>query len=114
MNGTLSLLNLLSDLAMAAGCLWLPYMQLRMWLRQVDPPFPTAYMLFAAVLAVNAATHVMDVLMLWLPAYYLNSAVHLMGAIVCMGGAIIFRPVVSYIGQLQGEVQRLHKERERA
>ncbi len=83
-----------SDLAIALAYYSIPWALVSLVRRRGDLAFPWVFWLFAAFIMACGTTHVMAVVTLWLPLYWLDGIIKAITAILSVGTAILLWPLL--------------------
>ena len=75
-------LYIFSDLLIWASYFAIPVLLLRMLIKRPDIPFPRIIWLFGAFIILCGATHLIDAILFWWPAYRLSAAIRFVTGIV--------------------------------
>src|SRR6185295_7673430 len=87
-------LHILSDLGVWSAYFAIPCILVYFVLRRRDVPFPTIFWLFGAFILACGTTHLMEVIIFWLPVYRLAALVKLLTAIVSWGTVVALVPMI--------------------
>ncbi len=116
-------LHLVSDLSIALAYYSIPLTLIYFVQKRKDLPFNWIFLLFGAFIVACGTTHVMEVLTLWYPVYWLSGAIKVVTAAVSLYTALQLVPLVPLAlalpspAQLEAANQELRNqivERERA
>jgi len=87
-------LHIASDLGVWSAYLAIPCVLLFFFLRRNDLPFRKVFLLFGAFILLCGATHLMEAIIFWWPAYRLAGVLKLCTAIVSWGTVFALIPIV--------------------
>lgn len=77
-------LHTISDGAIAVAYLWIPITLIFVWLRRKDIPLNWTLLCFAAFIVFCGATHVMGIVTVWMPLYWLSGEIKAATAIISL------------------------------
>lgn len=78
-------LHILSDIGIAIAYFGIPFVLWYFVRRRTDVPFQRVFLLFAAFILLCGATHLFNVWVLWVPAYYTEGVLKAATAVVSIG-----------------------------
>src|SRR3954470_8002569 len=109
-------LHILSDLGVWSAYVAIPLVLGYFVLRRRDIPFRSIFVLFGAFILACGATHLMEAIIFWWPAYRLAGAIKLFTAIVSWGTVAALIPVTpkALAMRTPEELEREVAERRRA
>ncbi len=87
-------LHIVSDLGVWSAYVAIPFVLGYFILRRKDIPFRSIFWLFVAFILACGATHLMEAIIFWWPAYRLAGVIKLFTAIVSWGTVAALMPVV--------------------
>lgn len=87
-------LHVVSDALIALAYFSIPIMLVRLLQRRPDLPFQGAFVMFAVFIVSCALTHVMSIVVIWWPLYWIDGALKAVSAIASVGTAIMLVPLL--------------------
>lgn len=94
-------LYIISDLLIWLAYAAIPVLLLWFVRRQTTMPFAPVFLLFAGFIVLCGATHLMDALIFWWPAYRLSALLRLFAALVSIGTVLVLVRMIPTALQLK-------------
>src|SRR5580704_10960876 len=95
-------LHVLSDGLIALAYFLIPLALLRIVVRRRDIPFNGAFFCFAAFIIACGATHVMEVVTLWHPVYWISGVLKAITAVISLASFVVLLRITPEILALPG------------
>lgn len=87
-------LHIASDALIALAYFSIPVMLVRLLLRRPDLPFQGAFVMFAVFIVSCGLTHVMSIVVIWFPLYWIDGGLKAITAAASVGTAIMLVPML--------------------
>lgn len=98
-------LHILSDVLIALSYYSIPIsLAYFVWQRK-DLPYPRLFLLFGVFILACGTTHLMSVLVIWLPAYWLDGVIKSFTALVSVSAAVLMLRIIPHALQLPSSEQ---------
>src|SRR5713226_10061353 len=90
-------LHVISDILIAAAYFSIPPILIYLVKKKRDLPFDWMFVCFGTFIAACGATHLMEVVTLWIPAYWISGGVKVITALASLPTAILLTRVVPQV-----------------
>ncbi len=101
----LLLLHVISDALIAIAYFSIPVVLVYVVRRRADLPFLTVFRMFSAFIVSCGLTHVMSIVVIWYPAYWLEGVLKALTAILSVATAVALVPLLPRILSLRSPAQ---------
>lgn len=109
-------LHVFSDALIALAYFSIPFVLLSLVRRRPDLPFSAVFRMFSAFIVACGTTHILSIVVIWHPVYWLEGYVKALTAVLSIATAIAIAPLLPRILALRtpDELQRVNRQLETA